>query len=104
MLQISKQMACFYPTSPVCGSMKIKIAKLDISTCTYIIVQNRANEGLSRNFKTHRTKNDYHTCSWKELVEINKNVKFGKDRFTNCEDMNFQKSKFCMKTFGNLRW
>jgi len=37
-------------------------------------------------------KNDYH--SWKELVEISKNVKFGKDRFTNCEDMNFQTSKF----------
>jgi len=34
----------------------------------------------------------YHT--WKELVEISKHVKFGKDRFTNCEDMNFQKSKF----------
>ena len=31
----------------------------------------------------------YH--SWKELVEISKNV-------------NFQKSKFYMKTFGNLRW
>jgi len=40
------------------------------------------NEGLSRNFKTHRTKNDYH--SWKELVEVSKNMKFGKDRFTNC--------------------
>jgi len=26
-------------------------------------------------------KNDYH--SWKELVEISKNVKFGKDCFTN---------------------
>jgi len=58
-------------------------------------------EGLSRNFKTHRTKYDYH--SWKELVEISKNVKFGKDCFTNCEDVNFQKSKFYMKTFGNLR-
>jgi len=47
-------------------------------------------------------KNDYD--SWKELIEISKNVKFGKDRFTNCEDMNFQKSKFCMKTFvGNQR-
>jgi len=45
-------------------------------------------------------KNDYH--SWKEFVEISKNVKLGKDRFTNCEDMNFQKSKFYMKTFGNL--
>jgi len=43
----------------------------------------------------------YH--SWKELVEISKNVKFGKDRYTNCEDMNFQKSKFYMKTFANLR-
>jgi len=48
------------------------------------------NEGLSRNFKTHRTKNNYH--SWKELVEISKNVKFGKDRSTNYKDMNFQKS------------
>jgi len=47
------------------------------------------------------SKNDYH--SWKELVEISKNVKFGKDRFTNCQDMNFQISKFYMKTFGNLR-
>jgi len=47
-------------------------------------------------------RNDYH--SRKELVEISKNVKFGKDRFTNCEDINFQKSKFYMKTFGNLRW
>ena len=56
------------------------------------------NEGLSHNFKTHLgQKNDFH--NWKELVEISKNVKFGKDRFTNCEDMNFQKSKFCMKTF-----
>jgi len=55
------------------------------------------NEGLSHNFKTHRTKNDYH--GWKELVEISKNVKFGKDRSINYEDMNFQKSKFCMKTF-----
>jgi len=42
-------------------------------------------------------KNDYH--SWQELVEISKNVKFEKDRFTTCEDMNFQKSQFCMKTF-----
>jgi len=33
-------------------------------------------------------KNDYH--SWKELVEISKNVKFGKNCFTNWEDMNFQ--------------
>jgi len=28
-------------------------------------------------------------------------MKFGKDRSTNCEDMNFQKSKLYMKTFGN---
>jgi len=61
----------------------------------------KINEGLSRNFKTRRTNNDYN--SWKELVEMSKIVKFGKDRFTNCEDMNFQKSKFYMKTFGNLR-
>ena len=36
-------------------------------------------------YKLIEQKNDYH--SWKELVEIRKNVTFGKDRFTNCEDM-----------------
>ena len=61
----------------------------------------QTNEGLSDNFKTHRTKNDYHSC--KELAKISKNVKFRKHRSTNCEDMNFQKSKFYMKTFGKLR-
>ena len=45
-------------------------------------------------------KNDYH--SWKELIEMIKNLKFGKNRFRYCEDMDFQKSKFYMKTFGNL--
>ena len=46
-------------------------------------------------------KYDYY--SWKELIEFSKNVKFGKDHFTTCgKDMNFQKSKFYMKTFGNL--
>jgi len=39
----------------------------------------------------------------KSSLKLVKNVKFGKDRFTNWEDMNFQKSKFYMKTFGNLR-
>jgi len=51
--------------------------------------------------KLRGQESDYH--SWKELIEISKNVKFRKDRSTNCKDMNFQKSKFYMKTFGNLR-
>jgi len=56
------------------------------------IKTNIPNEGLSCNFKTYRTKKYYH--SWKELIEMSKNVKFGKDRFTNCEDMDFQNRNF----------
>ena len=40
---------------------------------------------------------DYH--SWKELVEFSKNVKFGKDRFTNCEDTEFSKIEILYENF-----